>query len=131
MSDYTHRNLKDDVKDSAVEFGLSPDLEAHFGSNELNLENAGVSYQRYAPDFRGAFGHKHKQQEELYVVIGGAGRLKLGDDVIDVKRLDAVRIPAATMRAVEAGSDGLELLCYGAPATGPGDAELEQGWWSE
>jgi len=35
------------------------------------------------------------------------------------------------MRAFEAGPDGLELLAYGAPATGPGDAELAQGWWGE
>jgi mannose-6-phosphate isomerase-like protein (cupin superfamily) len=130
MSDYTHRNLKDDVADSAVEFGLAPDLEAHFASKDLALENSGVSYQRYAPDFRGAFGHRHKQQEELYVVIGGSGRIKLGDDVVELRRLDAVRIPKETMRNLEAGPDGLELIAYGAPATGPGDAEVEQGWWS-
>jgi mannose-6-phosphate isomerase-like protein (cupin superfamily) len=129
MSDYTHRNLKADVADSAVEFGLAPDLEAHFGARDLNLENSGVSYQRLAPNYRGGFGHRHKQQEELYVVIGGGGRIKLGDDVVELKRLDAVRIPAGTMRALEAGPEGIELIAYGAPATGPGDAEVEQDWW--
>jgi mannose-6-phosphate isomerase-like protein (cupin superfamily) len=131
MSDYTHRNLKDDVADSAVEFGLSPDLEAHFAAKDLELENSGVSYQRVAPNVRGGFGHRHKQQEELYVVVGGSGRIKLGDEVVELKRLDAVRIPKETMRNLEAGPDGLELIAFGAPATGPGDAEVEQGWWSE
>ena len=35
------------------------------------------------------------------------------------------------MRNLEAGPDGLELLAFGAPATGLDDAEMEQGWWSE
>ena len=82
MSDYTHKNLKDDVADSAERFGLSPDMEAHFAARDLELENAGVSYQRLAPNFRHPFGHHHATQEELYVIVGGSGRLKLNDDVI-------------------------------------------------
>jgi mannose-6-phosphate isomerase-like protein (cupin superfamily) len=155
MSDYTHLNLRDDVEDSAVSFGLAPDLEAHFASKPLGLEQSGISFQRLAPNHRGSFGHRHKTQEEVYVVVGGSGRIKVGDDVLDLRPLevyvvvggsgrikvgddvldlrplDAVRVPAATTRAFEAGPDGLELLAYGAPATGPGDAEVEQGWWSD
>jgi mannose-6-phosphate isomerase-like protein (cupin superfamily) len=131
MSDYTHKNLKDDVADSAVKFGLSPDMEAHFAARDLELENAGVSYQRLAPNFRHPFGHSHNTQEELYVIVGGSGRLKLNDDVVELRRWDAVRVAPATLRGFEAGPDGLELLAYGAPATGLGDAQLEQGWWSD
>ena len=131
MSDYTHLNLRDDVEDSAVAFGLAPDLEAHFASKALGLEQSGISFQRLAPNHRGAFGHHHKTQEEVYVVVGGSGKIKVGDDVRELRPLDAVRVPAATTRGFEAGPDGLELLAYGAPATGPGDAEVEQGWWSD
>lgn len=131
MSDYTHLNLRDDVEDSAVAFGLAPDMEAHFASKALGLERSGISFQRLAPNYRGAFGHHHKTQEEVYVVVGGSGRIKVGDDVRDLRQWDAVRVPAEVTRAFEAGGDGLELLAYGAPATGPGDAELEQGWWSD
>jgi hypothetical protein len=35
------------------------------------------------------------------------------------------------MRSFEAGSDGAELLAVGAPNTGPGDANVEHGWWSD
>lgn len=127
---YAHRNLKD-VKDSAVDFGLAPDLEARFAAGDLGLTQSGVSYQRYAPGVRSGFGHRHATQEELYVVLSGDGRAKVGDDVIDLKPLDAVRVDADTMRAFEAGEDGLELLAFGAPATGPGDAELAPGWWDD
>jgi hypothetical protein len=32
MSDYTHINLKTDVDDQAVNFGLSPNLESRIGT---------------------------------------------------------------------------------------------------
>jgi mannose-6-phosphate isomerase-like protein (cupin superfamily) len=131
MADYTVKNLRADVEDSATKFGLSPDLETHFAGDALELEQSGVSLQRLAPGYRLQFGHRHKSQEELYVVVNGAGRLKLDDEVVDVKQWDAVRIPKSTMRSVEAGPDGLELLAFGAPATGLADADVTDGWWSE
>jgi mannose-6-phosphate isomerase-like protein (cupin superfamily) len=130
MSEYTIKNLKEDVEDQAPNFGLSPDLEARFARDPLEMENAGISYQRLAPGVRMPFGHTHKQQEEVYVLVGGSGRVKLGDEVVEVKRWDAVRVPKGTMRAFEAGPEGLELIAFGAPNTGPGDAEPTQGWWS-
>jgi hypothetical protein len=131
MAGYTVKNLRTDVEDSAVTFGLSPNLETHFAGGALELTESGISYQRFAPGFRAPFGHKHGSQEELYVVVNGSGRLKLDDDVVDLRQWDAVRIAKETMRNFEAGPDGAEILAFGAPATGLGDAETEQGWWSE
>jgi hypothetical protein len=34
------------------------------------------------------------------------------------------------MRGFEAGPDGAELIAFGAPGTGPGDAEVVPGWWN-
>ena len=129
MSEYTHVNLKE-VEDQAPKFGLSPDLEFRMGRVPLDMENAGVSYIRMASNYRIPFGHNHKNQEEVYVVVAGSGRVKLGDDVRELKQWDAVRVHKDTMRGFEADADGLELIAIGAPNTGPGDAELEQGWWS-
>jgi mannose-6-phosphate isomerase-like protein (cupin superfamily) len=131
MSDYTHLNLREDVEDSAVSFGLAPDLEARFAKQALGLEQSGVSFQRVAPGVRGSFGHRQKTQEEPYVVVGGGGRIKVGDDVRELRQWDAVRVAPETMRAFEAGPDGLELLAFGAPATPPGDAIMEEGWWRD
>ncbi len=130
MAGYTIKNLKE-VEDSAPKFGLSPGLEARFARESLGLESSGVSYQRLAPNTRGPFGHRHNQQEELYLIVGGSGRIKLDDDVVALRRWDAVRISPETMRCLEAGPDGLELAAFGAPYTGPGDADLTPGWWAD
>src|SRR5687767_10228401 len=129
MSEYTHLNLKE-VEDQAPKFGLSPDLEFRMGRVPLDMEQAGLSYIRLAPNYRIPFGHNHKNQEEVYVVVAGSGRIKVSDEVRDLKQWDAVRVHKDTMRGFEANGDGLELIAIGAPKTGPGDADMEQGWWS-
>jgi mannose-6-phosphate isomerase-like protein (cupin superfamily) len=129
MSDYTHLNLKE-VEDQAPKFGLSPDLEFRMARVPLELENAGVSFIRLAPNYRIPFGHNHKQQEEVYVVIAGSGRIALADEERDLALWDAVRVHKDTMRGLEAGPEGMELIAIGAPNTGPGDADMEKGWWA-
>src|SRR3989442_1764634 len=73
MPEYTVKNLKE-IEDSAVKFGLAPNLEAHFASGALECEKTGISYQRLKPNVRGPFGHKHDKQEEIYVIVGGRAR---------------------------------------------------------
>jgi mannose-6-phosphate isomerase-like protein (cupin superfamily) len=130
VAGYTKINLKE-VEDQAERFGLAPNIEFRMGRVPLELENSGVSYQRLAPNFRVPFGHKHKQQEEVYILVSGSARMKLGDEVVDLKQWDAVRVPNETLRGVEAGPEGAEFIAIGAPNTGPGDADMEQGWWSD
>jgi mannose-6-phosphate isomerase-like protein (cupin superfamily) len=133
MSEYTVMNLKD-VEDQAPQFGFAPELEARFATAELELEASGVSYQRLAPGFRLPFGHRHKRQEELYVVVSGSARMKLDDEVVELKRLDAVRVPNETMRCFEAGPEGAEILAFGSPNTGDSpseDVEMTANWWSD
>ena len=131
MADYTKLNLKHDVEDMAVKFGMAPNIEARYARKPLGLENSGVSYFRLEPDFRLPFGHTHAEQEEVYVVISGSARVKAGDDVVELAELDAIRIPGATPRGMEAGPDGAEILAFGAPNTENADAEMVQGWWSD
>lgn len=127
MPDVTIRNLLD-LEDLAPRFGLEG-VEARFGRGELGLESSGVSYQRLAPRTRLSFGHRHREQEELYVILDGSGRMALEDDVIDVKRWDVIRVAPAVTRCVESGDDGLELLAFGAPRA-DGDSEMIPGWWA-
>jgi mannose-6-phosphate isomerase-like protein (cupin superfamily) len=131
VADYTKVNLKEDVDDQAPNFGLSPNLEARFARVPLGLENSGISYQRLAPNFRVPFGHKHKQQEEVYVVVSGSARMKVEDEVVDLAQWDAVRVPKDTTRGFEAGPDGVEIIAIGAPSTGPGDADMTQEFWND
>lgn len=131
MSDYTHLNLKDDPDDQAPNFGLGDDLEFRMARVPLGLEQSGISYLKMEPGFRLPFGHKHKNQEEVYVLVSGGARMKIEDEVRELKPWDAVRVHKNTMRTFEAGDAGAEFLIVGAPNTGPGDAEMVQEWWSD
>jgi quercetin dioxygenase-like cupin family protein len=129
MSDYTIVNLRE-VEDSAPKSGLGPTLSARFPKRQLGCRIGAVSLQRLAAKARTPFGHRHVDQEELYVVLAGSGRVKLDDEVVELRRWDAIRVAPETMRAFEAGPEGIEFLAYGAPIAEESDAELVQGWWS-
>ena len=132
MSGYTKVNLRD-VEDQAPSFGFAPDLEARFASSALDLGSSGISYQRLAPNFRLPFGHRHKEQEEIYLVVAGSGRVKLDDEVIELRQWDALRLPPEIMRNVEAGPEGVELIAFGAPklASPQADVEMTPNWWAD
>jgi mannose-6-phosphate isomerase-like protein (cupin superfamily) len=129
MAGYTKLNLKDDVDDQGPNFGLEGKIEARMARVPLELEHSGVSYQRIAPGFRVPFGHRHKTQEEVYVVISGNLLANVEGEVVELGPLDALRVHKDTMRGFEGGPEGAELIAIGAPHTGPGDAEVEQDWW--
>jgi mannose-6-phosphate isomerase-like protein (cupin superfamily) len=133
VAEYTVANLKTDVEDQAPNFGMSPDIEARFARQKLELASSGVSYQKVAANFRVPFGHTHSKQEEVYVIVSGGGRMKLDDEIVDVKQWDAVRVAAGTWRGFEAGPEGAELIAYGARcamSADESDADLKPGWWA-
>ncbi len=129
MADYTVKNLKRDVEDQSVKFGYSPDMEARFAREDLGCTETGLSYQRFAPSVRQPFSHRHESQEEVYVVVGGSGRIALGDDAVEIERWDAVRVAPEVVRAFEAGPDGLEILAFGGHGTN--DADTQPAGWPE
>ncbi len=86
MANYTKVNLKD-VEDQAPSGGLSPGLKAHFARAPLELEKSGISYFRIAPNFRIPFGHKHSEQEEVYLVVDGSARARVDDDVVELEAM--------------------------------------------
>jgi mannose-6-phosphate isomerase-like protein (cupin superfamily) len=131
MAGYTIKNLKEEVEDAAPKFGLSPNLEARFAREALESEGTGVSYQRLAPNARIPFGHKHERQEEVYVIVGGSGRVKLEDEVVDVRQWDAVRVGPDVTRCFEAGPDGVEFVAFGAPTSETSDVQMISDWWAD
>jgi mannose-6-phosphate isomerase-like protein (cupin superfamily) len=124
---FTHKKLTD-VKDSAPEFGFEHG-EARFAKDALEGQETGVSHHRVKPNERQPFGHRHENAEEVYVVMAGSGRMKLDDEIIEVERLDAIRVAPEVTRAFEAGSGGLEILAFG--PRHDGDGEVVPGWWSD
>jgi mannose-6-phosphate isomerase-like protein (cupin superfamily) len=131
MPGYTISNLRDDVEDSAPRFGMAPDMEARFASKDLGLSESGVSLQSVAPNATQPFGHRHRRQEELYVVLAGGGRVKLDDECVELRAWDAVRVAPDVTRAFSGGPEGIEFLAFGAPASGNAaeDVDMTPGWW--
>ena len=130
MTDYTLLNLRSDVEDMAPQYQMGDGIEAHFGRKPLGLAKSGLSYYKLGPDFKLGFGHSHSEQEEIYLVMSGTARLKLDDEEVELKELDAVRIPEGVMRGMAAGPRGAELIAFGAPNTDNKDIEMVQDWWS-
>ncbi len=126
MSRFTIKNLKE-LEDSAGE--RAPGIEGRFARKHLDSEHLGVSYFRYAPGVRSPMGHSHREQEEVYVVINGSGRIKLDDEIQELRQWDVVRIAPQTVRAVEAGPDGLEFIAIGSDRPEGGDGIAAPDWW--
>jgi uncharacterized cupin superfamily protein len=123
--DYTIKNLKE-VEDMAAAQGFGEVMEARFAHEDLGAEQTGVSLQRVKPGKRHAFAHRHKEMEEVYVVLSGSGRIKLDDSIEEIGPLDAIRIGPSVTRALEAGDEGLEVLAFSPRAKG--DAEIVEGF---
>ena len=130
MAGYTALQLNE-VEDQAPNLGLPSDFQLRMARVPLECENVGLSYQRLAPGWRQPIGHNHKRQEEVFVLVNGSARMKLDDDVIELKPWTAVRVAPATMRSLEGGPEGAELIAIGAPNTGPGDGNIVNGWWTD
>jgi mannose-6-phosphate isomerase-like protein (cupin superfamily) len=119
--DYTIKNLRE-VEDLAATQGFGDIQEVRFAHGDLGAEHTGFSLQRVKPRERHAIAHRHKQMEEIYVVISGSGRIKLDDKVEEIGPLDAIRIGPTVTRGFEAGDEGLEFLVFSPRAQG--DAEI-------
>ena len=131
---FTLRNLKEDLEDVGSNFDGSPGLEFRLATRALELESSGLGYQRIPPGYRFPYGHTHREQEEVYVVLGGSGRIKLDDKIVELRKWDAVRVAPGTWRGYEAGPEGLEILVIGAPnlgATPREDVEGRRDWWTD
>jgi len=131
---FTLTNLKHDLEDLGTNFNGAPGLEFRHASKALGLEHSGLSYQRIPPGYRFPYGHVHEEQEEVYVIVRGSGRMKLDDEVVDVGEWDVVRVPPGTWRGYEAGPEGLEILVFGAPSLGEdprADVEGRRDWWAD
>ena len=131
---YTLTNIKADLEDIGPGFNGAPDLEFRAATKALALDKSSLSYQRIPPGYRFPYGHTHKTQEEVYVVLHGSGRMKLDDEIVELKQWDAVRVAPGTWRGYEAGPQGLEILVIGAPNLGENpreDVAGERDWWAD
>jgi mannose-6-phosphate isomerase-like protein (cupin superfamily)/quinol monooxygenase YgiN len=122
----THRSLLDS-EDQAAAYGFSSQGESRFPGPDLGLERTGVALHRMPAGARSAFGHRHANAEELYVVLSGAGLIRVGDEDRELRPHDAVRVAPEVERGFAAGPDGLEVLAVGPKC--PKDGDVLQEFW--
>lgn len=125
MSDYAVKNLLEIDNLSGSE-----EFQIRFSRKYIDSEELGVSLLRVAPDFKATDGHHHKEQEEAYVVIGGSGRIRLDDEVVELKQFDVVRVAPQVVRAFEGGPEGLEVIAVGGQKPEGGDGVRDLGRWA-
>jgi quercetin dioxygenase-like cupin family protein len=128
MSNWKIVNLQD-VDDSAA--GRLDGLEVRMGRNDLESRDVGVSLFRYAPNVRNPRSHQHREQEEAYVVVSGSGRVRLDDEIKDVRQWDVIRVAPQVLRAFEAGPDGMDVVAVGGPKPEGGDGEISDSPWPD
>jgi mannose-6-phosphate isomerase-like protein (cupin superfamily) len=111
--------------------GRSEGLEGRFARAHLASRDLGVSHFRYAPNLRASTGHRHREQEEVYIVVAGAGRILLDDAVHELREWDVVRVAPDVVRAFAAGPDGMDLIAIGGPKPEGGDGEMVEVVWPD
>lgn len=115
-----------DTEDQAKAFGFSSQGESRFPAPDLGLVRTGLALHRMPAGAASAFGHRHANAEEVYVVLAGSGRIRVGDDVHELAPHVAVRVAPELVRGFAAGPDGLEVLAVG--PTCPKDGDLVHEW---
>ena len=128
MPDYAIVNLTeiDDAVGGRVE-----GLEGRFSRKFLGSRELGVSRFTYAPNVRNPGGHKHREQEEAYVVVAGSGRVRLDDEIRDIRQWDVIRVAPEVVRAFEAGPDGLDVIAVGGSKPEGGDGVPVDSPWPD
>jgi mannose-6-phosphate isomerase-like protein (cupin superfamily) len=99
----------------------------------LGNEQVAVTWRRMPPKTggKGSYGHRHRQQEEVYLVLSGTLQFKLEDEVVDVPAHTAVRVAAQTVRSVwNEGPDDAELVIVSTRIEAP-DGELVPDFWPD
>lgn len=130
MSKHTIFNLRES-EDLAAKHGFGDMQEARFPYQDLDAETIGVGLIKVKPGQRQPFAHRHDRAEEVYVILSGSGRIRLDDEVHEVKEMDAIRIAPWVTRSLAAGVDGLEFIAFGPRHEGDAETVEDEFDWDD
>lgn len=106
-------------------------------SNQMNVENTDLGKQlgaerlgarlwRLAPG-QASTKHRHLLTEELYVLLEGEGRVRIGKEVLTVAPLDALLVEPETARQLFNDTEADQLwLVFGAPPEAANTLEMSE-----
>jgi quercetin dioxygenase-like cupin family protein len=80
---------------------------------------------------KGSYGHRHKTQEEIVLVLKGRLQFKLDDDIVELGQYEAIRIPPETARGIwNDEPDDAEIVIVSKRIDDPsGDVETVEDFW--
>ena len=126
MADWTKANFQKLPDRSPAE----EPMRWRFARDVLGSPELGVSRFTFEAGARMPWGHRHREQEEAYVVVAGSDRAKLDDELVELAAWDVLRVAPAVIRSFEAGPDGLDLICIGGRKPKGGDTERFPDFWT-
>ena len=107
--------------------------EMRMMTSHVGAEQVALTYRRMPPGTggKGSYGHAHKTQEELYLVLSGTLQFKLDDEIVDVPARSAVRVPPDVVRSLwNDGPADAELVIASVRIDDPrSDTVLTEGFW--
>ena len=100
---------------------MNTDLAKQLGATTL-----GARLWRLAPG-QASTRHRHTNEDELYVLIEGRGRIRIGDELLTLEPLSALYVEADTTRQVFNDTDADALwLVAGAPPENANTLEMSR-----
>src|SRR3954454_9006720 len=128
MSGFTIRHL-DEVPDVLGDYPG----EMRFFTEPLGSGQIGFTYRRMPAKTggKGAYGPRHKSQEEIYFVTSGRLEFKLDDELLELGPGNAVRVAPQVVRSVwNEGPEDAELIMCSVKVDDPrADAEAVEDFW--
>jgi quercetin dioxygenase-like cupin family protein len=101
----------------------------------IGAEQVAITHRRMPQHTgsKGSYGHRHKTQEEIVFVLKGKLQFKLDDEIIELGKHDAIRIPPQTWRGIwnEEPEDAEIVIVSTRIADPTGDTEQLQNFWLE
>jgi uncharacterized cupin superfamily protein len=114
-------------------FGLDEsELDMRIMRGVLGCEHVGVSYIRYGPGFRITLGHRHPGDgEEIYVLVEGSARMKVGDTIVKLEAPAAIRVHGDVFRAIRADGNAPAVFVVSGTIDDPDETEFAHGFWPD
>ena len=128
MSDYSIVNA-DEVDNPYADGDVPGEFRAL--TDALGAEQVAVTLIRVPPhsDFEQGTGHRHEQQEELYIVTRGMLTMRFGDDVREVPAGSVVRVAPQTVRSHRnLGDEPVELWAVSRKVAESDSEKVEDFW---
>ena len=107
--------------------------EMRMATYEVGAQQVALTYRRMPSQTggKGSYGHAHRTQEEVYLVLSGTLQFKLDDEVLDVPARTAVRVAPEVVRSVwNEGPEDVELVIASIRIDDPReDVTLTDDFW--